>query len=101
MTDPSETGDHLIGAEQDPVPVTELAHALEVAGRRCERAAGVLNRLHDHHRHRVGAGCVERVLEIVQQEGGELRLGLVRGAVVAVRVPDVDDLRNQRLERRP
>jgi hypothetical protein len=33
----AEAGDHLVGAEQDPVAVADLAHALEVAGRRRER----------------------------------------------------------------
>ena len=37
--EPAEAGDHLVEAEQDAVPVAQLAHALEVAGRRHERAA--------------------------------------------------------------
>ena len=43
-------GDHLVGAEQDPVLVADRADTFEVALRRRERAAGVLDRLHDHHR---------------------------------------------------
>ena len=64
----SEAGDDLVGAQQDAVAVAELAHALPVAGRRSERAAGVLDGLHDHHRDRLGAFLLDRLLELVEQE---------------------------------
>ena len=66
--EPAEAGDHLVEAEQDAVPVAELAHALEVAGRRHERAARVLDRLDDHHGDRLGPGLLDRRLELVEQE---------------------------------
>src|SRR5919106_5234419 len=94
----SEAGDDLVGAEQDPVAVAELAHALEVARRRREGAARVLHRLEDHHRHGLRPGLLDRPFEVLEQEGGELLLALLPRAVVAVRVADVDDVRDERLE---
>ena len=45
------------------------------------------------------AGLLEdRLLEVVEQERGELRLGLRRRPVVAVRVAHVHDTRDERLE---
>ena len=73
---------------------------MPVALRRRERAAGVLHRLHDHHRHGLGAGLHDRRVEVLEQEGRELLLGLVGRAVVAVRVPHVDRVGHERLERR-
>ena len=85
---------------QDPVAVADLAHALPVALGRRERAAGVLHRLHDHHGDGLGPACWMHRLEILEQERGELGLGLLRRTVVAVRVVDVDDVRHERLEGR-
>ena len=48
-------------------------------GRR-EAAAGVLDRLHDHHRDRVGALGGDRVLEVVEQERVNSASRLVRRA---------------------
>ena len=93
-----EAGDHLVEAEQDAVPVAQLAHPFEVARGRHERAAAVLDRLDDDHRHRLGPGLADRPLELVQQEGGELLLGLVGRPVVAVRVRHVQHVRDERLE---
>src|SRR4051794_7059527 len=73
----AEAADHLVGAEQDAVAAADLAHALEVAGRWYERAARVLHRLHDHHCHRVRAGLLDVLLEVLEQERRELLLGLV------------------------
>ena len=98
--DAAEAGDHLVGDEQDAVAVADRADALEVAGGRRERAAGVLDGLHDHHRDRLRAGLDDRRVEIVEQERGELLLGLGRRAVVAVRVADVDHVGDERLEGR-
>ena len=97
--DAAEAGDHLVGDEQDAVAVADRADALEVARGRRERAAGVLDGLHDHHRDRLGAGLDDRRLEVVEQERGELLLGLAGRAVVAVRVADVDHVGDERLER--
>jgi hypothetical protein len=99
VPDPAEARDHLVEAEQDAVPVAQLAHTPEIAGRRHERAARVLDRLDDHHRDRARPGLRDRGLEVVEQEAGELLLALVRRPVVAVRVGDVEHVRDQRLER--
>ena len=85
--------DHLVGDEDDPELVADLAHALEVALRRGEAAARVLHRLEDHARDRL------RALEqdaLVDRLGRVLDLG-----PVAVRVGDVASRREQRLERAP
>ncbi len=86
---------------EDPVAVADLADARPVAGRRRERAARVLDRLHDHHRHGVRARLHDRLLQVSEQEGGELLLRLLRRPVVAVRVVDVHGVRDERLEGRP
>ena len=89
VADPSEAGDHLVGREQDVVAVAELAHALPVTRGRDERAAGVLDRLHVDETDRLGTHLQDRPLELVEQEGRELLLGLLGRAVVAVRVAHV------------
>ena len=48
VAEPAPRADDLVGDEQDAVLVADLAHALEVALRRGEAAAGVLHRLEDH-----------------------------------------------------
>ena len=83
------------------MPVAQLAHAFEVARRRHERAAGVLDRLDDDHGDGLGARLSDRPVELVEQEGGELLLRLVRRPVVAVRVRHVKHIRDERLERGP
>ena len=93
-----ERADHLVGAKQDPVAVADLADALPVPLGSREGAACVLDGLHDHHRHRVGSGLEDRFLEILHQERRELGLRLLRRTVVAVGVPDMESLRNERLE---
>ena len=93
-------GDHLVGAEQDPVPVADLAHALEVAGRRHERAARVLHRLEDHHRDGLRPCLLDRLGQVGEKKLGELLLRLRGRPVVAVRVANVDHVRDERLERR-
>ena len=45
LADAAEGADRLVGDEQHVVLVADLAHALEVSGRRREAAAGVLNGL--------------------------------------------------------
>ncbi len=95
-----EPRDHLVRAEQDAVLVAEGPHALEIARRRSERAARVLHRLHDHHRHGLGPGLHDRGLQLVEQEARELGLGLLGRPVVAVGVRHVQHVRHQRLEGR-
>ena len=96
-----EAADDLVGAEQDPVAVAQLAHALEVPLRRRERATRVLYRLHEHHRDRARIRLLDRTLELLEQQRGELLLGLLRGPPVAIRVADVDHVGHEWLERRP
>jgi hypothetical protein len=54
----------------------------------------------DHHRDRARSCLLDRRLEVLEQEAGEVLLALVRRAVVAVRVGDVEHVRDERLERR-
>ena len=96
----AEAVDDLVGDQQDAVVVADLADALEVALRRGEDAAGVLDRLHDHHRDRGRVERLQRVQEVVEQEVRELLLRLPLRAVVAVGVAAVADLGDERLERR-
>ena len=100
VADPAERGDDLVGREQDVVAVADLAHAFPVALGRREAAAGVLHRLHVHEADRLGAHGQDRLLELRQEELRELRLRLLRRSVVAVRVRDVANLGDERLERR-
>src|SRR5919106_6448599 len=99
--EPAEGGDDLVRAEEDPVAVADLAHATPVALRRREGAAGVLHGLHDHHRHRLRPSLLDRLVELLEQERGELGLRLPRRPVEAVGVPHVHDVRDKRLERGP
>ena len=64
----AEAGDDLVRAEEDAVVVAELPDALPVPGRGSKGAARVLNRLHHHHRDRVGPRLLDRLLEVVEQE---------------------------------
>ena len=70
----TERADHLVAHEQHAVAVADLAHALEVAGRRHEATAGVLHRLEVHGGDRLrplgddhrldGVGTGERVVGV-------------------------------------
>ena len=44
----AEAGDHLVENEQDPVPVADLAQALEITARRNQHAGRTGDRLDDH-----------------------------------------------------
>jgi hypothetical protein len=57
------------------------------------------NGLHDHHRDGLRPGRLDRELELLEQQTDELLLGLVGRPVVSIRVPDVDHLGDERLER--
>ena len=100
VAEAAEGGDDLVRGEQDVVAVADLAHALPVARRRREAAARVLHRLHVDETDRVRAHGEDRLLELVEEEARELGFGLLRRAVVAVRVGDVPNLGEKRLERR-
>ena len=100
VADPAEAGDHLVGREQDVVAVAELAHPLPVARRGDEGAARVLDRLHVDETDRLRIHLQDRPLELVEQEGRELLLRLLRRPVVAVGVAHVPHLGDERLERR-
>ena len=63
----AEAGGHLVEDQQHAVPVAQVAHRAQVAGRVREHAGGALHeRLHDHRRHlalgarRAGAPCRRR-----------------------------------------
>ena len=95
----AEAGNDLVGAEQDVVAVAQLTDAAPVPLRRRECTAGVLHRLEDHHRNRLRACGLDRLLQLVEQEGGELRLTLFGWAVIAVRVANMVHSGHERLER--
>src|SRR5262249_12789099 len=97
--EPAEPGYHLVGAKQDPVAVADLAHAGEVAGRRRERAAGVLYRFHNHHSDRLRSSALDRGVEVVEQHCCELLITLARRPAETVRVAHMDHIRDERLER--
>ena len=67
---------------------------------RDERAAGVLHRLHMDEADRLGIHLEDRLLEILEEDGGELLLRLAGRPVIAVRVAHVANLGDERLERR-
>ena len=54
VAEPAEAADDLVGDQQDAVLVADLADALAVALRRRERAARVLDGLHEHRGDRLG-----------------------------------------------
>ena len=88
--------DHLVGDQQHVVLVADLADPLEVAVRRDEAAAGVLDRLEDHR----GDGL--RALEqdpLLDRVGRPERVAVV-GPAVDVRVRHVAAARSERLELR-
>jgi hypothetical protein len=99
VAETTERGNHLVGAEQDSVAVAELPHAREVAIRRREAASCVLHGLEDEHRDGLGPRPLDRLLEIVEEKRRELRLSLLGGPVVPVRVLHVEHLGHEGLER--
>ena len=98
VAEPAEGCDDLVGREQDVVAVADLAHAAPVALGWREAAAGVLHRLHVDEADGLRPHRDDRLLELGEQELRELGLGLLRRAVVAIRVRDVAHLGEQRLE---
>ena len=100
VAQPAEGADHLVGHQQHPVAVADLAHPGEVAGRRHQRATGVLHRLQDHGGHRLGALHLDAQRDVVgAAQRARVELGAV-DAAVAVRVLHLHGAGHQRLERR-
>jgi hypothetical protein len=90
----AEGADDLVGDEQHVVFVADLAHALEVARRRREAAAGILHRLEEDRRDRVRALEEDHLLDPVRRPESELLRRPAREAhlrspvVVGVRHPE-------------
>src|SRR5262245_15440486 len=95
-----EPADDLVGDEQQPVLVADLADAVEISLRRDDRAARVLHRLENHGGNRLGALGLDDAVDLVGalQRAPRL-LGAIRAAV-AVRHRGVEAARQQRLELR-
>ena len=94
VAEPAHRADHLVGDHQHVVAVADLAHPLEVALRRDEAAAGVLDRLEDHR----GDGL--RALEfdpLLDRVGRPERVAIL-GPAVDVGVGDVAAAGGERLE---
>ena len=82
MAEAAERADDLVAAEQHAVAVADLAHALGVAGRRHEAAAGVLHGLEDDHADVLGALGEDRLLDRVGGGAAGRRRGSARGSVL-------------------
>ena len=101
MPEPAERADDLVGHQQHVVLVADLAHPLEVAGRRREAAAGVLHRLEEHGRDRLGTLELDRLADPVGCPPAErLEVVTVLGRAVEVRVGHLVRARDERLEHR-
>ena len=96
VPEPAPRADHLVGDQQHPVAVADLAHALEVAVLGHEAAAAVLHRLEDHRRDRLRALEQDRLLDRVRRPQ---RVAILAPAV-GVRVRHVMPAGRERLERR-
>jgi len=99
LADPPEAGDHLVGHQRDAVLVAQRAQARPVALGRDQAAAGVLDRLGDQHRHRLGARGLDRALGLVEQPRRERGLVARVGITEGVRVGDPHDRDRRRAER--
>ncbi len=99
MTQPPERADHLVADQQHAIPVADLADARPVSGRRRERPAGVLQRLHEHRGNGLRPFHLDAQFEVIRtaQRAGVEVLAVV--ASVAVRRLHLDRPRHQRLER--
>jgi hypothetical protein len=100
VADPAEGADHLVGAEQNPVALGDLAKALPVAARRDEAAARILDRLGDQHRDRLRPLEGDHVLDLGQERGAEGVLVVALRMAVRVRVRDMASRDRERLEGR-
>ena len=101
VAEPPERADHLVRYQQHAVLVADLPHPLEVPGRRREAAAGVLHRLEEDRRDRLGVLAQDRPLDLIGRPEAELLfrpLGREVGRAVDVRVRHPDAAGRQRLE---
>ncbi len=81
--------------------IADLAHPLEVAGRRWEAATRVLDRFEEHRGHRLGAFELDRLLDLVGGPTAErVEVVAVLGRAVEVRVGHLRGAGNERLEHR-
>jgi len=88
----TETADHLVGYQQDPMSITDALNLRPVRGGGDDHAAGALHRLADERRHPVGAQLLDLLLEPVRREHAVL-VGREAGAVFeVVRLLDVRDI---------
>ena len=71
LAEPAEGADHLVRHEEHAVPVADLADALEVARGWREAAPGVLHRLEEDGRHRLGPLHQDRPLDLVRRVAPE------------------------------
>ena len=95
----AEGADDLVGDEQHVVLVADLAHPLEVAGRRREAAAGVLHRLQEDRGDRLRALEEDLLLDLVGGPAAEgLRVVAVDRGAVDVGVRHLVRAGDQRLE---
>ncbi len=99
VADAAHGADGLVGDEQHVVLVADLAHPLEVAGRRREAAAGVLHGLEEHRRHALGALELDGLGDAVGSPPAERRdvVGVSLGPV-EVGVRHLVGTGNQRFE---
>ena len=71
MADAAEGADDLVADEQHVVLVADLAHPLEVSGRRREASAGVLHRLEEDRGDGLGALELDHLLDAVRRPDAE------------------------------
>ena len=98
---PAEPRDHLVGNEQHLVPGADLTNERPVVLRGIEDTAGALNRLSDDGRDGLGTLPQDGLLDLARRR---LPDGFARTRAleaVGVRILDVDESRDARLERVP
>ena len=100
LADAPVTADRLVGGVQHAVLLADLVDALVVLGARCEAAARVLHRLHDHHRDRLRPLELDHFAHLLGAREVAAALVCAVLAAIGVRRRDVADTTHQRLERR-
>jgi hypothetical protein len=101
VTESAVCADHLVGHEQHAVAITDLAELREIALRRHEAPAGVLDGFDEHGSHRLRAFPHDHGLDVggTAQRAG--RGMCTERAPVAVRVGHLARTRHERLEGHP